>query len=771
MFFVGLGSLVLLFTFTPLPATSSVSSVQEKESIPIVDRSGFLLFDLSQDTRRKIVPIEEISPNIIKATIAIEDTTFYSHKGIRPIAFFRALLSNLKTLSFSQGGSTITQQVIKNVLLTRDKKIIRKLKEFILAPKLEKELSKNDILELYLNHISYGGVVAGVSQAANAFFGKNPSEVTLAEAAYLAAVPRAPTFYSPYGNNKKALETRKNLVLKRLFDTKTITKEEYQQAIREFVFFTPRKRFEVHAPHFVFFVQEKLKEKYGSNLFSLQGTTIKTTLDYELQQEVEVLISDFAPGLLERRGANNLSALVLNTSTGEILTMVGSKDYFNEEIGGEVNVTTSQRQPGSSFKPFVYATAFEKGFSPENVLFDVQTQFFPECEEDLFESTKDGCYSPVNYDGLFRGPITMRSALAQSINVPAVKTLYLAGVRPTLSLARSAGIKSLSSSEGFYGLSLALGGGDLSPLELANAYRIFPNEGVYSDARWSFDDKSGGKKQVLSGSSASTITSILSDNEARSPVFGLNSPLHFRDRQVAAKTGTTNNSRDLWVVGYDPNITVLVWGGNNDGEPLSRNAAGFSIAPLFKQVFLAASRRYSAPHTRFSPSLNTHTKPEDSFDSWDGRGFGNLHSILHYIDKSNPSRARVRPEDDSQYSHWEFGVSLWLEERKNEEMVVLFNKSRLQNKILDDEGLIILSPENKTLSVGEEYVVFVAATGGLPSLYEFYINNTFISATSAPSTTIRINPDWVVGGEIILTVIAHTSGGQIRTEKKYHIKN
>ena len=572
--FFMLSFLFIFFFITPIPNFSVVGDVKVIESIKVFDRNEELLFDFSEDIQREYIPIDGISNNIIGATLAIEDSNFYSHRGVDFIAIFRSFIVNLQTRSFSQGGSTITQQVIKNTLLTSEKRIIRKLKEIFIALRIELVLSKEDILEAYLNTVTYGGVIYGVSQASGVFFNKTPSELTIAEAAYLAAIPRAPTYYSPYGNNKGDLEIRKNLVLSRMFAEKFISREEYLDALGEQVFFHSREFFGIKAPHFVFFVREKLEDELGTDLGVLQGAHIQTTLDYELQEEVQGLVTKFINENKEKLGAENASVIIMNPETGEILVMVGSINYFDKNIDGKVNATVSLRQPGSTLKPFIYANLLDSGFRPETILFDTQTQFSSECEKDDFSST-DSCYSPVNYDGRFRGPVSIRGALAQSINIPAVKSLYLVGIDKVFKFLKDININ-LGNDYSNYGLSLVLGGVEVPLLNLVNAYSIFPNGGEFVMANWILEDdlnkiKNGRPSQperIISKQAAFDINSILSDNIARQPVFGNNRNLIVTNSDVAVKTGTTNNARDIWIVGYTPKLITGVWAGNNNGDPL-----------------------------------------------------------------------------------------------------------------------------------------------------------------------------------------------------------
>jgi len=365
-------------------------------------------------------------------TSVIEDTEFYEHRGIKPTAILRAVFANLGNLEFSQGGSTITQQVVKNSILTSEKKISRKLKEWVLALRLENEMTKDEILTLYLNEVPYGGSIYGVEEASNSFFGKEAKNLSVAEAAYVASLPQAPTFYSPYGNNKDRLDERKNLVLGRMFEEGFISEEEYSRAQDEVVKFLPRADVGIKAPHFVFFIIEELERRYGKRALEEEGFKVTTTLNYDLQVMAEETLFRFANENEEKFNAENAGLVAIDPKTGQILVMVGSRDYFDTNIDGNFNITLAHRQPGSAFKPFVYATAFNEGFTPETVVFDLETEFSTLCSpqgEPLGGYEEEDCYKPSNYDDEFRGPVSLREALAQSINIPSIKTLYLSGLQ------------------------------------------------------------------------------------------------------------------------------------------------------------------------------------------------------------------------------------------------------------------------------------------------------------------------------------------------------
>ncbi|MEK7501523.1 MAG: transglycosylase domain-containing protein, partial [Patescibacteria group bacterium] len=399
-FFICVGALALWVATMKIPDLNNFATRVVAQSTKIYDRTGtILLYDVNTDTKRTVVPLSEISPNLQKTTIAIEDSDFYSHFGVRPVAILRATIDNVLSGKASQGGSTITQQIVKNSLLTQDKTIARKIKELVLAIKLEKAMTKDQILEAYFNEISYGGTVYGAEEASQAFFGKPVIEVSLAEAAYMAAIPQAPTYYSPYGTHREELNNRQRLVLQRMKDLGVISEADYSTAIKEKVTFLSKNNAGIRAPHFVMMVKDYLVQKYGEEAVSQNGLKVITTLDYDMQQKMEQVIAKFSPSLAENFNASNTAMVAIDPKTGDILAMVGSKDYFDSSIDGNYNVTLAKRQPGSTFKPFVYATAFKKGYTPDTVLFDVNTEFSSQCTpEGKPKNPSDDptkiCYSP-----------------------------------------------------------------------------------------------------------------------------------------------------------------------------------------------------------------------------------------------------------------------------------------------------------------------------------------------------------------------------------------
>jgi len=453
-------------------------------STKIYDRTGkILLYDIHQDIKRTNISFDQMGVNIKNATVAIEDSEFYNHSGIRITSIVRATLSNLFNFGIGGGGSTITQQLIKNTLLTQSSgfgKYIRKIKEWILAIKIDGSMSKEKILEYYLNENPYGGNIYGIAEAAKTYFNKDAQDLTLAEASYLAAIPQSPTTLSPYGKNKDKLETRKNLVLSRMLELNFISQEEYDTAKNENVIFMPQSTLGIRAPHFVFFIKDYLEQKYGNELVEEGGLKVITTLDYTLQEKGEAIVKEGALKNKTEWNGENAGLVAIDPKTGQILTMVGSRNYFDKEIDGNFNVATASRQPGSSFKPFIYATAFNKGFTPDTVLFDLPTEFQTTCNAygvALLGYNQDDCYMPKNYDDKTVGPIKLRDALAQSRNIPAVKLFYLAGLKDSLKTAEDMGISTLTDVSR-YGLTLVIGGGEVSLLDMTSAYSVFANNGI-----------------------------------------------------------------------------------------------------------------------------------------------------------------------------------------------------------------------------------------------------------------------------------------------------
>lgn len=666
---------IFLALIKPIPAFGQLENRHVVDSTKLYDRTGkVLLYDTAGTMRQTIVPLNDISPYLIKATIAVEDASFYEHSGVQPSAIVRASWANLTSASLSQGGSTITQQVVKNTLLSSDKSVIRKMKEWVLALRLERRYTKDEILETYFNEIPYGGTLYGAEEASQAYFGKPAKDLTLSEATYLAALTKAPTYLSPWGPNREALEREHEIALGKMLEQKLISREEYELALESEVEFEKRSADSIKAPHFVFYVLDELEKVYDQETLYEDGLQVVTTLDWDLQQESQEILKLEGPKNERNFRATNAALVAIDPRSGQILAMVGSRDYFNDKIDGQVNVALAPRQPGSTFKPLAYATAFKKGFTSDTVLFDLQTQFSTACGPANFSNVYP-CYSPSNHDEKFRGPITMRDALAQSVNVVAVKTLYLAGIDETLETARSLGVTTLTD-RSRYGLSLALGGGEVTLLEMTGAYGGFANDGEWhkptpllsvQTAKGEVIETFVAKpERVLDKNVARVISDILSDNVARTPTFGANSPMHFPSTQVAVKTGTTNDFRDAWTIGYTPSIVVGAWSGNNDNTPMVRQTSSFTLTPMWHKIMEKALTRYSDSSLAFQPPQEEKLDlPNSVLATGAGSGsFQEAHDVLYWVDKDAP-RAGIpeSPYRDPQLALWEYPVLLWTVEK------------------------------------------------------------------------------------------------------------
>lgn len=669
-FFVIAGIGIVWAATLKIPDLSSIEDRKVDQSVKIYDRTGtVLLYNLNNNAQRTVVPISQIAQNVQEATISMEDPNFYGNIGIEPFAILRALFVDITTLSASQGASTITQQVVKNTLLTDSKTITRKLEEWILAIKLTRVLSKSQILEIYLNQSPYGGNLYGVEAASETFFGVHASELTLPEAAYLTALLPAPSYLSPYGPHKIDLDERKNIVLDKMYEHGYITAAQRDSAKATVVTFIPPHTSSITAPHFVFYVEQYLENKYGSDALEQGGWSVITTLDADLQAKAEAVVQEHAAAQQKDFNASNTGMIALDPSNGQILVMVGSRNYFDTQIDGNFNVTLASRQPGSAFKPFAYAEAFNKGYTPDTVLFDVRTQFSTSCSPYDTANNTPPCYSPVNYDNKFRGPMTMRDAIAQSINVPSIKVLYLAGIADTLSLAKAMGISTLGDANQ-YGLTLVLGGGEVTLLDMTSAYGAFAQNGVHypptailqiKDGSGNIieDDSNPTGTQVLSPTVAEEINDVLSDPVARAPL-GENDLVSFPGRDVAVKTGTTDNYRDAWTIGYTPNLVVGMWVGNNNNTPMVHKVSGFIVGPMwheFMQYALSTIPNESFTKTEIN---ETGMKPVLQGNWKVGGADGSIHEILYWVNKNDPSGPMpTNPSSDPQFQYWDFPVVQW----------------------------------------------------------------------------------------------------------------
>jgi 1A family penicillin-binding protein len=567
------------YVFRDLPSPTKLGNYDIPISTKIYDRNQVLLYDIYAEQNRTTVKLEEMPSSVRQATIAIEDKNFYRHRGI---SFFggmlRALFATI-TEQQLQGGSTITQQLVKSALLTNERSIQRKIKEIILATWVEMIYSKDKILEMYLNQVPYGGTAWGIEAASEKYFGKNVKELTLAEAALLAGLPQAPTLYSPTGAHPELALGRQKQVLERMVEDGYISIKEKEAAANEKLKFI--KETNIRAPHFVMYVKEQLAEMYGERLVERGGLKVYTTLDIQLQEQTQATLSSEIATLSNYRVSNG-AALITKPATGEILAMVGSSDYFATP-SGSFNVTTALRQPGSSIKPINYAIGIEKRIvTPATVFLDIPT---------CFSVTNQPNYCPKNYDGNFHGPVQLRFALGNSYNIPAVKMLAMNTVSDMVASASAFGLKSLKNPSN-YGLSLTLGGGEVRMVDMATAFSVFANGGIRKnlisvtkvvdkngETIFETEDPNLGKEipsqllltgeRVISRETAYLISHILLDNNARSGAFGANSALVIPGKAVSVKTGTTDDHRDNWTVGYTPQFLVITWVGNNDNTPMN----------------------------------------------------------------------------------------------------------------------------------------------------------------------------------------------------------
>jgi 1A family penicillin-binding protein len=758
------GALLVWASTIRLPDVSTFEARKIANSSKITDRTGeVVLYDIHQSVRRTEVPLAQMSDHVKNAVVAIEDAHFYQHSGIRPTSIIRAVFVNTLKGSFSQGGSTITQQIIKNTLLNTDKTVVRKFKEWILALKVERQFTKDQILQIYLNDAPFGSTIYGVEEASRAFFNKSSSDLTIAESAYLAAMMPAPSYYSPFGTHKDRLTARKTLVLKKMKEYGYITEAEYVEADAENVVFNSAASNSIKAPHFVFYILDYLQKKYGEDVMESGGYTIKTTLDYSLQEKAEKIVSEQAAINLKKFKASNSALVAIDPTTGQILSMVGSKNYFDKTIDGAYNVAIAHRQPGSSFKPFVYATAFAEGYTPETVLFDVPTEFSTSCG-----SNPDSCYHPSNFDDKFKGPISLRSALAESRNVPSVKLLYLVGVQDAINTAHSLGITTLQNKDA-YGLSLVLGGGEVSLLDMTSAYGVFANNGLRNmttgileirDRRGSvIEEFQQNTTEAMPKNAVLTLNSVLSDAQARVPTFGNSITIP----GVAVKTGTTNDARDAWIVGYTPSIAVGVWSGNNNNASMTSGGGAVS-GPIWKAFMEEVLKTiplvpFEQPMAEENPQelkpvlrgewmgnntvwidkitglrATENTPPE----AREERVITDVHDILFWVNKNDP-RGPVpsNPNSDPQFRLWEGAVQRWWAQNKYRYQIV-------SDGTLPSGYETVHTPENTSvpvitglpgaLSASDTATITITTTNSQYPLtsVDIFINNNYVTNLSEP---------------------------------------
>ncbi|MBI4973456.1 transglycosylase domain-containing protein [Candidatus Roizmanbacteria bacterium] len=601
---IGSAVLGVLFTFIlftwygrDLPAPGKLSQISENSTV-FYDRDGKVLFEMYKDNNRLPVAFNDISNYLKKATIAIEDKNFYTHGGISQVGILRAVFTTLTRGKISGSGSTITQQLIKNVLLDSTQTASRKIKEIILAISVEGKYTKDQILEMYLNEIPYGGSFVGIGSAAKGYFNKAPKDLNILESAILAGLPQSPSYYSPFIGVKDTWKGRTKDVLRRMREDGYITSQQEKDALVQMnkIVFSSSKM-SINAPHFVFYVKEQIEKEYGTKILD-QGLKIKTTISLDTQTAIEKIVKDEIMKIKDDFNVGNGAAVVLDSQTNEILAMVGSYD-FNDPDYGKFNAALGLRQPGSTIKPLTYATAFEKGYTPATMLMDVKTTFPTKGQPD---------YIPVNYDGKFHGPVQLRLALGNSFNIPAVKLLGMIGIRDFLQKASDMGLATLAPTEenmNRFGLSLTLGGGEVTLVDIASAFSVFARGGVRKDTQSILEIKDhkdqvifrarpGKETKPISPEVSFLVSHILSDNNAREIEFGLRSYLNVPGKTVAVKTGTTDDKRDNWAIGFTKGITVGVWVGNNDNTKMNPKIASGATgaSPIWYQAMLALLKKY-----------------------------------------------------------------------------------------------------------------------------------------------------------------------------------
>lgn len=778
------GTIMVAVISRDLPDPNSVNALSAAQSTKIYDRTGtHLLYEVYQDQKRTTVPLSEISPYLPKAFIAIEDKYFFEHNGIRVTSILRAGFNNIIGRKVGSGGaSTLTQQFIKNAIVGDERSLFRKLKEAILAIRLERKYSKDEILAMYLNQIPLGSTNYGVESAAQSYFHKSAKNLTLAESAAMAAMNQAP---SRYLNNNEALRGRRDTVIRLMHDQGYITEEEMKQAQSETLRMY-RNSGIFAAPHFVLHVKQQLADQFGEKVVDTGGLKVITSLDYDKQVLAEQIVKQQGEKFAKQANANNASLVAIDPKTAQVLALVGSRDFSDETIDGQYNVAMlGRRQPGSSFKPFVYLAAFEKGFTPETVLYDVKTDF----------DTRDGeTYSPKNYDNKEHGLLTMRSALQNSLNIPAVKTMYLVGEKNTFDFAKRFGYSTFSGKEG---LSLVLGGGEVSLLEHTNAYATLADNGVYhlpvtilkvsnADGSTLLEWQPNEGSEAVKPEMAALISNVLSDDPARALVFGLNSNVTLPDRPVAAKTGTTNDSKDAWTMGYVPSLATGVWVGNT--IPKSMKGGGNMLAGVIWNQFMRAALK-DVPAEQFpEPLVSDATKPVLAgsvggitlkINSLTGRiansstpenviverSYLPQHDILHYVNKDDPrGPIPTNPAEDSQYQTWENALQDWFVRQNASGTPVTFNDPPTEYDSTGSPELIptieVLSPVSgeQIRSRDMQFTVNVAAPRGVSMVIYAIDDRTVATATQFPFSAVY-HAQTLTPGPHLLRVIAQDDVG------------
>ena len=788
---LGILSIVILFAWAgkDLPDPDKLTDRQVAQSTKIYDHTGeHILYEIFADKKRTIVELGEIPKNLINGVIATEDNTFYEHSGIRPLSILRSFVYGIFGKGTIGGGaSTLTQQLVKNAILTNERKINRKIKEVILSIKLEQKFTKDQILKIYFNEIPYGSTNYGVEAAAQSYFGKHVSELDLQESATLAGLPKAPSTYLKGG---EALKNRRDFVLRRMYEEDYITEEEKNTAQNMPI--TLERHFnDITAPHFVLYVKEQLVDKYGEQTVDTGGLKVITTLDWDKQQAADQTIKEVGDKVLPDANANNASLVALDPKTGQILAMVGSRNFDDESIDGQFNVAIQgKRQPGSSFKPIVYTAAFEKGYTPDTVLFDVITNF----------AASGKSYQPLNYDLQEHGPVTMRQALQGSLNIPAVKTLYLVGSKKGVEFAERLGYTTFGA--GNFGLSLVLGGGEVRPIEHAGAFGTFANNGIRQEivSILKVEDNKGDILQewkktkgtkVLEPEIAATISNVLSDDGARAYTFGAGGILTLPDRPVATKTGTTNNYVDAWTVGYTPSLVAVVWAGNTNNSPMKPGFGGSKVAAPIWNAFMRKALEGTSVENFPTPPTNDSNKAVLKGSAGGGitlqvdkitsriatsstpknyiveRTFIQPHSILHYVTKDDPQgEIPPNPEEDPQYQIWENAIKSWVERKKeaNPEWEISFEEPPTEYDDLHSLGLIptlevIYPTPSSTITTRQiDTDIRVTAPRGVEKV-TYRLDQKYVGVIRSHPFNLNYYAEFLEPGDHALTIIVEDDVG------------
>jgi 1A family penicillin-binding protein len=778
-----------------LPDPDKILDRSVAQSTKIYDRTGeHLLYEIHGDENRTLIELEDIPDSARWATILMEDRSFYEHQGFDLIGIIRAILANILRGGKAQGGSTITQQFVKNAILTTEKSYERKIKELILSYQIERKFSKDEILKLYFNEIPYGSTAYGIESAAQMYFGKQAKNLTTAESALLAALPQAPTYYSPYGNHTDALLARQQHVIDLMVKHGKLSKEEGERAKAvEILHAIQPRRESIRAPHFVFFVREYLTKKYLENTVEQGGLKVITTLDWRLQEIAEDVIKNGVPKYVDSKGGDNSALVAEDPHTGQILAMVGSRDYFDTEHAGNLNHAIRPRQPGSSFKPIVYATAFKIGYTPDTILFDLETDF----------PTDNGNYHPRNYNGKENGPLPMKKALAGSLNIPAVKTLYLVGINNALDTAEKLGYTTFKDRSRF-GLALVLGGGEVTLLDHVSAYATFAREGIRHPPTGILrvEDHNGAlleeyhetQERVFDAIPIRQLNHVLSTDSYRSFIFGSGSRLTLPGRPVAAKTGTTNDNKDVWIIGYTPSLVTGIWSGNSDGRKMHSNADGSNVsAPMWNEFMRRALQGSPVEAFREPPAIEADkdvlngkigtpksisvdrvtkkripeaclaTYPPDFIEVNEVR---EVHDILHYVNKRDPrGPAPSDPKSDPHYDAWEKKVQQWAKDKKEYQTTIEEGSCDIR----DPENLptmTLIAPDDGAILTPATFTISATPTApqGVTQV-RYYIDTTLIDTKSEEPYQTTYTPSDLTPGAHTLRVIVEDVSGNLAEDR------